>query len=82
MTDLTQTMTHLADLEEKAIVKAGPALDAANRLLEGRRRIAWAATWLLMARSLAGDRRHEKAISSVGFHLRQAQRTLDRKLSE
>ena len=50
MIDTTDTLNKLADLEERAIFKAGPALRQSEQILEGRRRIAWAAAWLVLAR--------------------------------
>lgn len=80
MTDTTDTLNRLFDLEEQAILKAGPALDKATQLIEGRRRVAVGAAWLVLARN-GSDFMTRKTLNSVGFHLRQAQQILDRELA-
>ena len=81
MTDVSATLTRLHGLEEQAVLKAGPGLDRPEQMLEGRRKVAVGAAWLVLARD-ASDFRERVALNSVGWHLRQAQRILDRELGE
>ena len=80
MIDTTDTLNHLYALEEQATIKVGPTLDRATQILEGRRRVAMGAAWLVYARDRS-DFPSKQTLNSVGFHLRQAQQILDRELA-
>lgn len=80
MIDTTDTLNRLFSLEEQAVLKAGPAMDRATQLVEGRRRVAVGAAWLVLARGRS-DFMGRRTLDKVGFHLRQAQQILERELA-
>lgn len=80
MIDMTDTLNRLFSLEEQAVLKAGPAMDRASQLVEGRRRVAVGAAWLALARN-GSDFMTRKTLNSVVHHLRQAQQILEREMA-
>ena len=70
-TPTEQKLDDLADIEEHALDAMAPGLRPPEQILEARRRLLWAARWLLIAR-VSADCDTKDAIATTARHIRTA----------